>query len=391
MRKFTIALVVLATSFAMALGLAEGVVRLYAYVDKGTGATLGHLDPYAVQVEPHGTLGYRQRPHASLHYINGTVATANAMGFRGPEVPVTPKPGTTRIILLGGSTTHGWGLPDGNSIDDHMRRLLAQKYPGRAFDVINLALDGYDNLQNLERLRSDGLRLSPNIVILNDGINDVRNAWLPNLKPNDPRTLIWEPVLERMRREQAQGGPGLWTRVKHYSVLARIPGFIRDQRRLATELASKAAANGKASAAMATGAVQAGDHAGGPPYPEAADFFERYGRQIVTESLASGASVLLSTPASALPMYRDTTTSTQSYWVHNAKTTQLLRDELARRLQRIAADEQKLGHPVRYVAPKITDLKLYLDDCHLTSEGNAVEAAVFVDAIAPFIEAPARK
>jgi hypothetical protein len=391
MRKFTVAMVALAISFALALGLAEGVVRIFTRVNKTTGATLGYLDPYAVQVEPHGTLGYRQRPHAQLHYVNGTVATANGMGFRGPEVPVQPAPGTTRIILLGGSTTHGWGLPDGNAIDDHMRRLLAQKYPGRTFDVINLALDGYDNLQNLERLRSDGFRLSPNIVILNDGINDVRNAWLPNLKPNDPRTLIWEPVLERLRWEQANGGPALWTRVKHYLVLARIPGYIRDQRRLAAELASKAQQNGKASAALSAGAVQAGSHDGGPPYPEAADFFERYGRVIVQESLAHGASVLLSTPASALPRYPDTTTSTQSYWVHNAKTTQLLRDELARRLQLIAADEQKLGHPVRYAAPKITDLKLFLDDCHLTSEGNALEAAVFVDAIAPFIEATPRK
>jgi hypothetical protein len=389
MRKLTIALVVLATSFALALGLAEGVVRIYTHVSKGTGAMLGYLDPYAVQVEPHGTLGYRQRPHANLHYFNGTVATANGMGFRGPEVPVKPAPGTTRIILLGGSTTHGWGLNDGHAIDDHMRRLLAQRYPGRAFDVINLALDGYDNLQNLERLRSDGLRLSPDIVILNDGINDVRNAWLPNLKPNDPRTLIWEPVLERLRYEQVHG-PALWTRVKHYSVLARIPGYIRDQRRQGAELAAKAKESGRSKQGAAPGAVQAGN-AGGPPYPEAAEFFEKYGRQIVTESLASGASVLLSTPASALPMYADTAVSTQSYWVRDAKTTQQLRDELARRLQRIASDEQQLGHPVRYVAPKITDLKLYLDDCHLTDAGNAAEAAVFVDAIAPFIEASPRK
>src|SRR5689334_18431067 len=102
MRRLVIALVVLTTSFVFALGLAEGVVRLFTRVNKETGETLRWLDPYAVQVEPHGTLGYRQKPHASLHYNNGTIANANALGFRGPEVTVEKKPGTTRIVLLGG-------------------------------------------------------------------------------------------------------------------------------------------------------------------------------------------------------------------------------------------------------------------------------------------------
>jgi lysophospholipase L1-like esterase len=390
MRRIIIALVVLTTSFVFALGLGEGVVRLYSRMDKTTGDALRSIDPYAVQVEPHGRMGYRQKPHAALHYTNGTIATANAMRFRGPEVPIHAVPGTTRIILLGGSTTHGWFIPDGRTIDVYMRRLLSERYPGRNFEVVNLALDGYDNLQNLERLRSDGLPLKPDIVVLNDGINDVRNAWLPNLKENDPRTLIWEPVLARMRREQAQGGPSLWTRTKHYSVLARVPGFIRDRQRLADELATKGEQNRKASTTDAMKATTpATARVGGPPYPEAADFFEKYGRVIVQESLESGAAVLLSTPASSLPLMPDTTTSTQSYWVHNAKTTQQLRDELARRLQRITADEQELGHRVRYVAPKLTDMKLFLDDCHLTPDGFAAEAAILVDALAPFIDSTA--
>ena len=57
-----------------------------------------------------------------------------------------------------------------------MRDLLRTEYPGIRFDVVNLALDGYDSYQLLERLKSDGLGLSPDLVIVNSGINDVRNA-----------------------------------------------------------------------------------------------------------------------------------------------------------------------------------------------------------------------
>src|SRR5688572_18911071 len=118
MRRIFIALVVLAFGCLVGLAITEGAVRLFARLDKSTGARLRAFDPYAVQIEPHGVFGYRQRANAVFHYpTTGMVAAANALGYRGPEVSVGPKPEVFRIVLLGGSTTHGWGVKDNETID----------------------------------------------------------------------------------------------------------------------------------------------------------------------------------------------------------------------------------------------------------------------------------
>ena len=337
----------------------------------------------AAQIEPEGRLGYRQRPNAVLHYFNGTTASSNALAYRGPEVSIARPPGTVRIILLGGSTTHGYGVNDDQTIDAYMRTLLPEHYPGRRFEVVNLALDGYDSYQILERLQSDGLPLQPSIVILNTGINDVRNAWFPNLREADPRTLIWGDVVNRMLADQARGGPTVWTRVKHYLYIARVPGYIRDQLRRRRELQERQARPATAGSAGTRAAATAGGTSGAP-YPDAAEFFEQHVRRAVALSLQSGASVLLSTPPSSLASYAPTATSEQTYWVWNAKTTQAYRDELARRLRLIEADELRQRHAVRYAAPAVA-LPLFLDDCHLKPDGNRSVAATFVDAIAPLL------
>jgi lysophospholipase L1-like esterase len=369
--------------------LAEGAVRLLAAVNHQFGDGLRGFDPMAVEIEPHGEFGYRQRPNSVLHYFNGTTASANALGYRGPLVPITPAPGTVRILLFGGSTTHGYAVSDDQTIDAYMRAILRERYPTQHFDVVNLALDGYDTHQHLERLRSDGLRMHPTIVIMNDGINDVRNAWFPHLTDPDPRTLLWGDVLNRLRAEHARGRPTVWTLIKHYSYLARMPGYIRDQLRRRAELRAHRVTTSPGSAPLSAPVASADSVHGkdGPPYPDAAELFEKNVRRIVSLSLANGAAVLLSTPPSSLRSYAPTATSAQTYWVWNAKITQDYRDSLAARLKRVEADEQREHHPVRYVAPSVP-LPFFLDDCHLKPDGNRVVAETFVDAIAPFLPAP---
>jgi lysophospholipase L1-like esterase len=341
------------------------------------------FDPMAVQIEPHGDLGYRQSPNSHYHYVNGTTASSNAAGYRGPVVAETPPRGTIRVLLLGGSTSHGWGVPDSVTIDAHMRRLLHQRFPNRQFEVVNLGFDGYDSFQDLERLKSDGLRLHPALVIVNSGINDVRNAWYANLKDRDPRTLIWETVLRRLRAEQARGGPTIATRLKHASYVIRAPGYIREQLRRRADDQRRASAVTAKPAAAQPAATPKPD--GGPPYPNAADYFEKNIKEITAASLKAGAAVLLSTPASALQWYAPNATSQQTYWVIDAKTTQAYRDELSRRMQLLAAAERAAGHAVGYVAPSVPKNN-FLDDCHLTSEGNRVVGEQFIDAMLPLID-----
>lgn len=358
--------------------LGEVALRIYSSVNRSFGTALRAFDPMAVEIEPLGALGYRQRPNSVFHYANGTTASSNALAYRGPEVRPSAAPGAIRVVLLGGSTTHGFGVNDSQTIDAYMRQLLRDRYPNRRFEVVNLAFDGYDSYQMLERFRNDGLRFRPNVVIVNEGINDVRNAWFPGLKEVDPRTLIWETVLQRLREERARGRPMLWTLAKHYSLLARTPGYMREQLKSMREERARQAELKNAAATAADDDVRSSEL--GPPYPEAAEYFEKNVRQIVSLALGAGSAVLLSTPPSALETYKPMATSNRTYWIRDAKTTQAYRDELARRLKEISADEAAQGHPVHYVAPHVP-ASAFLDDCHLTSAGNQVEAGAFVAAI----------
>jgi lysophospholipase L1-like esterase len=254
-----------------------------------------------------------------------------------------------------------------------MRAVLRERMPTRHFEVVNLALDGYDTFQMLERLQSDGLPMQPAIIVLNEGINDVRNAAIPNLHDEDPRTRIWEPVLQRLRAEHDRGGPTVWTRLKHYSMALRVPGYVRQTLRVQREFRERQqpasiAASGK----------------DGPPYPEAAEFFDRNMRRMVQLAEERRVAVLLSTPPSALKWMPDTTTSRQSYWVVNARTTQRYRDELANRLRAIAASEASKGYQVHYVAPQVPQ-DVFLDDCHLKSAGNRLVAEQFVAEVLSFV------
>jgi lysophospholipase L1-like esterase len=341
----------------VALGVAEGAVRLAMAASPQLSELFG--DPMAVQIEPHGEHGYRPRAGATLTYANGTTATANARHWRGPLVTDDRQPNEVRVVLLGGSTTHGWGVNDDDTIDAALRRALAAAWPGRPVRVINLGYDGYDSWQDWERWRTDGVPLSPDVVVIHSGINDVRNARWPLDASPDPRTLMWEPVLVRLRAEQAAGGPGWRTRLKHWVALVRVPGAIRDRLRARAGVAAPPTT----------------------PFPQAAEQFAANVQRIAADARSRGVHVLMSTPPSALAFFPGDTTSTISYWVGTAATTQRVRDSLDARLQAIAAGAKADARPALRYVPLTVARSSFLDDCHLTAQGNAEVAASLAAAI----------
>jgi lysophospholipase L1-like esterase len=342
----------------------ELLARGYARLGGEMGRSLADRDPMAVLYEPYGTYGYRQKPNRFQRFENGTRSNWNELGYRGPVVERAIPAGTFRVVLLGESTTEGWGVDDHETIDAHMRELLRERYPGVRSEVVNLALGGYDSYQIYERMKGDGVNFSPDVVIINSGVNDVRNAQFSDLANPDPRTLIWEENMRRMREEAAQGGPGLWTRVLHYSYAARLPGFYREN------------LNFKAVTARTRELT---------PHPDAVDYFEMNIRR--TAELVSGvhADLILSTPPSSLrTRYAPSDFSERGYWVVDAATTQDYRDLLAARLAKIASDLTERGRPVAHVAAQLPPEDL-IDDCHLTSSGNRAVARAFVAALVPHI------
>jgi lysophospholipase L1-like esterase len=345
----------------------EGSVRLFAYFGGELGTRLARYDisSETMPIELHSELGFRQKPNRMFHYPNGTTAHSNVRGYRGPLVNDVKLPGTYRIVLLGGSTTHGYGVNDGETIDAHLRTLLSDRYPGIRFEVINLAYDGYDAYQLYLRMQSDGVRWNPDMVIVNSGINDVRNAHISDLRYPDSRTNRWLEVLRSLNEEEKRG-ESLYKVLKRHSYFVRLPAFflllaeergtVKDQRALTT------------------------------PNPQAIEHFDASIRDIARIAAEIHVPLILSTPASALEvLHKPTDTSTLSYWVVNAETTQQYRNALAGRLVKIVDELKDHGLPAAYVAHKLPS-GMFLDDCHLTSEGNLAEATNLAQAAAPYIE-----
>jgi lysophospholipase L1-like esterase len=345
----------------------EGSVRIFAYFGGELGERLAKYDisSETMPIELHSELGFRQKPNRTFHYPNGTTAHSNARGYRGTLVNDVKLPGTYRIVILGGSTTHGYGVNDGETIDAHLRTLLSDRYQNIRFEVINLAYDGYDAYQLYLRMQSDGVRLNPDMVIINSGINDARNAHISDLRYPDPRTNRWLEVLRSLNEEEKRG-ESFYKGLKRHLYFVRLPAFIL--------LLIEERGTVKNQRALTT------------PNPQAIEHFDSSIRDIARIATEIHVPLILSTPASALEvLHKPTDTSTLSYWVVNAETTQQYRNALAGRLVNIVGELKDRGFPAAYVAHKLPP-GMFLDDCHLTSEGNLAEATNLAQAAAPFIE-----
>jgi len=101
-----------------------------------------------------------------------TKKTHNSMGYRDYEYQVEKLKGVFRIYVLGDSFTYGQGIKMAETYPKVLERILKDKYPNRYFEVINASFLGLDTERELGRLKKEGLRLSPDMVILGFYLND---------------------------------------------------------------------------------------------------------------------------------------------------------------------------------------------------------------------------
>ena len=111
-------------------------------------------------------LVYRLKPSLDLQAINFTLPeeerarapwhyNANAEGWRGPLTHPKPE-GVKRIVVLGDSTSYGWGLSEEESWP-----ALLQKYLGEDWEVYNRAVPGYTTYQGEILARTELKKLQP--------------------------------------------------------------------------------------------------------------------------------------------------------------------------------------------------------------------------------------
>jgi lysophospholipase L1-like esterase len=151
-------------SIIFCFALAEAGFRLYLhFVDKSN--ITSNIDS-TLQLLPDSKRVYGLKPGLDLPVYT------NAFGFRGKEISLVKPPNTYRIVMLGDSVTFGnsvvWNETFSYLLESHLNRSHKQVN----FEVLNLAVSGYNTAQELATLREKGLAFSPDLIILNICLND---------------------------------------------------------------------------------------------------------------------------------------------------------------------------------------------------------------------------
>jgi len=131
---------------------------------------------YAVQLKlpvDNPNLRFGQKPNSHA-FLMGYDVNINSLGLRDNEYSLEKPPGVYRILVLGDSTTFGWGVALNDTASKILERELnALHLPGyQRFEVINAGVGNYDTVQEVTYYKTRGRELHPDLVVLAYFIND---------------------------------------------------------------------------------------------------------------------------------------------------------------------------------------------------------------------------
>jgi hypothetical protein len=120
-------------------------------------------------------VGYKNKPNYR-GYADGFIRVeTNSLGYRGKEVSLQKPAGTFRILGLGDSVMFGPGVPERDTylriLEQELNQTFSAKIHSR-FEIVNTAVIGYSTHQELLTLQRDGIRLSPDVVVVGFEPND---------------------------------------------------------------------------------------------------------------------------------------------------------------------------------------------------------------------------
>ena len=125
---------------------------------------------------------HRPNGHARLMRVDVSI---NGQGLRDREYSLQKPPGAYRIMMLGDSTTFGWGVPIAETTAKHLERDL-NGAGGRQVEVLNAGVGNYNTVQEVSSYVERGRLFRPDLVILVYFINDAeptpadQSGWLRN-------------------------------------------------------------------------------------------------------------------------------------------------------------------------------------------------------------------
>ena len=157
------------------IGLAV-VALLLALCVVELGLRLAAPCEFIQSVERDPVLGWRGRPNVACTYRHPLSGVAfpieqNERGFRDRAHELTKPEGFVRALFVGDSFTWGWGVSEESIYTRVLERALAGRAP--PVEVMNAGVPGYNTVQSLLYLRTEGFRYSPDVVVYQASDNDI--------------------------------------------------------------------------------------------------------------------------------------------------------------------------------------------------------------------------
>jgi len=137
-----------------------------------------HLEmwKYAVElkeISENSEIGHVHRPLTNA-MLMGVGVRINSFGLRNIEFDQIPKD-AIRILMLGDSTTFGWGVPQNQTISAQLEKYLNQE-SNKTVSVINAGVGNYNTSMEVSWFQSIVDEVKPDLVIINVFINDAETT-----------------------------------------------------------------------------------------------------------------------------------------------------------------------------------------------------------------------
>jgi lysophospholipase L1-like esterase len=131
---------------------------------------------YAVQLKrpvANPQLSFAHAPNRSA-FLMGVPVSINSQGLRDREFSLEKPPGVYRVLMLGDSTTFGWGVRLEDTAAKQLEKKLNEHLPPgyNKAEVINAGVGNYDTVQEVTYYETIGWKYNPDLVVLVFFIND---------------------------------------------------------------------------------------------------------------------------------------------------------------------------------------------------------------------------
>ncbi len=202
-RRLLMSAVSAVIGLAVALALVEGLVTLF--FDEPVQPRYVYDGGYGVRAN--------QPSISTRHYVPGDYEVAintNSGGMRGQqEYPIDKAGDVRRVLVLGDSFAFGYGVEDDEVVSARLEQQL-NAAPGRAvrYEVLNLAVSGFGQAEELVTYRARGRAYRPDVVLLFYFENDIGNNAVANLFQLDANGTLQPAAAEFL--------PGVKTREMLY-------------------------------------------------------------------------------------------------------------------------------------------------------------------------------